>query len=175
MKIVTVQAVVKSAADGTKESLMGLDMYLHAKTYFNPFRDEEKAKSEEIVKIAGLEEYLQPEGFIQLTVEAMYWRKANAIHEWFVVNVQGGNDDCNDYYVPIEKLIELKSECDKVIANPELAMETLPPSSGFFFGSTDIDEWYMNQLKYTSRRIKEIVDLQNKNGDKVMFYYHSSW
>ena len=34
-----------------------------------------------------------------------YWRKANQIHNWFVQNVQGGEDDCGIYEVSQAKLI----------------------------------------------------------------------
>lgn len=44
-----------------------------------------------------------------------YWRKANQIHNWFVQNVQGGEDDCGIYEVSQAKLIELRDTCQKVI------------------------------------------------------------
>ena len=44
-----------------------------------------------------------------------YWRKANQIHNWFVHNVQGGEDDCGICEVSQSKLIELRDTCQKVI------------------------------------------------------------
>ena len=38
--------------------------------------------------------------------EVGYWRKANQIHKWFVDNVQDGVDDCGEYKVTKEQLIE---------------------------------------------------------------------
>ena len=32
------------------------------------------------------------------------WRKANAIHKWFVDHVQDGEDDCGRYPVSVDKL-----------------------------------------------------------------------
>lgn len=45
-----------------------------------------------------------------------YWRKANAIHAWFVKHIQGGVDDC-EYHREVTKddLIALKSACEKVL------------------------------------------------------------
>lgn len=47
--------------------------------------------------------------------DVCYWRKANQIHKWFVDNVQGGNDDCKEYYVDTEQLTELLKMIKKVI------------------------------------------------------------
>ena len=38
--------------------------------------------------------------------------------------------------------------CDKVLDDNSLAEELLPTRSGFFFGSTDYDEWYFEDIKY---------------------------
>ncbi|RLB83158.1 MAG: hypothetical protein DRH15_05655, partial [Deltaproteobacteria bacterium] len=58
--------------------------------------------------------------YIKVVIEVGYWRKANAIHRWFVENVQDGNDDCERYYVPREKLKELKDLCQEVIKKSKL-------------------------------------------------------
>ena len=46
-----------------------------------------------------------------ITYELAYWRKANAIHKWFVDNVQKGNDNCEEYRVTRRNLLDL---CDLV-------------------------------------------------------------
>ena len=48
----------------------------------------------------GLDMYL----FKKTEKEVAYWRKANAIHNWFVKNIQDGNDDCKDYTVSTYQL-----------------------------------------------------------------------
>lgn len=48
------------------------------------------------------------------------WRKANAIHNWFVENVQGGNDDCGIYEVDIERLAQLHDTCKEVLESTKL-------------------------------------------------------
>jgi hypothetical protein len=97
-----------------------------------------------------------------------YWRKANAIHNWFVLNVQDGVDDCQKAYVSFKKTQELLNTCEKVLADPSLAMELLPPAAGFFFGPTGIDEYYMQDLQDT------VMILMGVEEDDDI-YYQSSW
>ena len=108
-----------------------------------------------------------------VTAEAAYWRKANAIHAWFVDNVQDGEDDCGHYPVYREQLAELADVCDKVLEDPSQANELLPTQSGFFFGSTEYDEWYRRNLEYTRDRIRALLDNPQLEGWE--FQYHSSW
>ena len=59
----------------------------------------------------GLDMYLSRRLKDNTEHEVMYWRKANAIHKWFVDNVQGGEDDCREYPVSNDQLIELRDTC----------------------------------------------------------------
>lgn len=104
--------------------------------------------------------------------EAAYWRKANAIHQWFVENVQGGNDDCKEYYVSQERLAELLGLVRKVLKAPKLASKLLPTQAGFFFGSTEYGEWYFDDLKETERMLDAAL---RETDDMSEFYYQSSW
>jgi len=104
--------------------------------------------------------------------EVIYWRKANAIHQWFVSNVQDGSDDCEEYEVTLEQLIELKDLCEEILENEELAEELLPTQSGFFFGSTDYDEWYFENISKTHECL---IDLLSSYDEDEVFVYWSSW
>lgn len=150
---------------------------------------------------------------------AICWRKANAIHNWFVAEVQGGNDDCGIYDVSINQLARLYDTCKTVIdstrlveaeiknglaleggkwvpqmekgqklEDPTVAMELLPTSDGFFFGSTDYDQWYWWDLQFTMNKLDKIMEnLMPADGDNwyvihkdepgwyVKFQYSSSW
>lgn len=55
-----------------------------------------------------------------LSIEVAYWRKANAIHRWFVENVQDGLDDCGTYEVTKEQLQELLNICISVRDGSEM-------------------------------------------------------
>jgi hypothetical protein len=93
-----------------------------------------------------------------------------------VHNVQNDTDDCGTYFVSEEQLEELLELCKKVLDNNELAGELLPSTSGFFFGSTEYDEWYFSDLTHTVEIIESLLSERNEdgylNGD---IYYHSSW
>ena len=51
-----------------------------------------------------------------LETEVAYWRKANAVHAWFVDRVQGGEDDCRMHdEVTEDVLLELRAACRQII------------------------------------------------------------
>ena len=60
-------------------------------------------------------------GYGRIMDQVAYWRKANAIHEWFVNHVQDGEDDC-DYHDEVTKEIleELLDTCEEVLNASEL-------------------------------------------------------
>ena len=150
---------------------MGLDMYLTAKRYLSKYNPED-AKLRELVSAI---DFGFPGEVEQISFEAMYWRKANAIHRWFVREEQEGVDNCAEYNVDTETLAELRDICNKVLVDPSKADELLPPQSGFFFGSTDVDEWYLEQLKYTVDRLDVLLELPQVKEHNIAFYYSSSW
>jgi hypothetical protein len=63
--------------------------------------------------------------------------------------------------------------CEKIIADPKQAIELMPTRSGFFFGSTEYDEWYMGDIQHTVERIRKILD--EPAFEKSEFYYQASW
>ena len=147
---------------------MGLDMYLSAKRYVSEYDDQDKPIIETINSIMPTKPAMRPR---QVIFEAMYWRKANAIHGWFVDNVQDGQDDCKEYYVSVEQLRELVQTCLQVVEDRDPS--AMPPTSGFFFGSSEADDWYYEDLTETAERLTKILSDENiKNFD---FYYQSSW
>ena len=159
---------------------MGLDMYLEARRFvsgYNHSGEEEKEKFRQIVDAVDMAD-VNDERFATVSVNVAYWRKANAIHDWFVREVQGGEDDCKTYHVPREKLQELEELCRRVVksGDPEVASELLPTASGFFFGATDYDEYYFEQIEWTAQRLAEILTKLPDGGMRgVDFYYNSSW
>ena len=179
---------------------MGLDMYLSRKHFiWSSDRGE--------VKITGTKSRIDGSKVKYIIEEAGYWRKANQIHNWFVNNVQGGEDDCKPYYVDKEDLQKLLDLCKqvkaasklidgeivngysyekdasgelvkkpnlekgKIIEDPSVAKELLPTGSGFFFGSTDYDEWYLKDIDNTIEILEECLSYE---GD-VDYEYESSW
>lgn len=148
---------------------MGLDMYLNAERYLWSFgNDADTQLGENISQLVGLPESAKVK---TIKVEAGYWRKANHIHKWFVDNVQGGVDECQDSFVSRDQLKELRETCQKVLDNPDLAATLLPTAEGFFFGGTSYDQWYFSDIEDTIKIIDNALALP----DQWDFEYHSSW
>lgn len=154
---------------------MGLDMYLSAKRYMSKYfdpADSDKIKQvNEIFGFEGIED--EDYNAQEVTFRVGYWRKANAIHKWFVDNCQGGVDECQETYISRDHLQALIDLCKEVMANKGKAAELLPSASGFFFGGTDYDEWYFMDVENTITRLEKI--LKDPALEKCDFYYQSSW
>ena len=148
---------------------MGLDMHLNAERYLWSSDAPDGALKQKIAALLGTPGKMEVTG---ITCEAMYWRKANAIHNWFVKNVQGGVDECQRADVSKEQLGELVDLCKQVLANKELAKELLPTQAGFFFGNTEFDDWYFESLENTVAGIEPLLSDEYTQWD---FYYRSSW
>jgi hypothetical protein len=151
---------------------MGLDMYLSKKTYVKQWDHQSPEEKYEVVVTKGGKpvDGIKASRVKYIEEEIGYWRKANQIHRWFVENVQEGKDDCGEYYVGDNQLQELLDVCKKVTADNSLAESLLPSASGFFFGATNYDEWYFEDVKNTISILEDA--LQSKGGE---IYYSSSW
>jgi len=101
---------------------MGLDMYLERKIYVKNWGFmKDKDKYSISVKRNGKKvEHINTEKINYVIEGAGTWRKANAIHSWFVNNVQEGVDDCKLYYVDEDKLKELLSTVNEVLEASKL-------------------------------------------------------
>lgn len=143
---------------------MGLDMYLKGKVYL----DYNSTHRAEIAKMIDLPEFEAN----SVEIELGYWRKANHIHKWFVDNVQNGVDNCGEYFVRKADLEMLLTVCEQVLKNVTNANTLLPTQSGFFFGSVEYDDWYIEDVQDTIEIIKRALSLDSKLID---FYYRSSW
>lgn len=148
---------------------MGLDMYLEARRFISDWRDEDKPLQE------AVNAAIPDRGDMNVNTvicQAAYWRKANQIHKWFVDNVQDGTDDCGTYYVSQEQLKALRDVCQRVLEDHSLAESLLPNQGGFFFGSTDYDQGYYDDLKDTVEQFDKLLDPKYQCWE---FSYHSSW
>lgn len=171
---------------------MGLDMYLSVRKYVRRLDlgagyDEVKGWShnDEFDKVMGacdMSEFLETDNTTGLHVEipVAYWRKANAIHKWFVDTRADGEDNCQPIWVCAEHLEELLDLCNQVLADHSKAEELLPTEGGFFFGSTEYDEDYFQDLEYTQRRLTELIPLMKRKNDKGYSdndsaVYQASW
>ena len=164
---------------------MGLDMYLTKKTYVGGQYSHRNVSGKVEVKIGEDILNIDINRLASVEENVGYWRKANAIHKWFVDNIQEGKDECQETYVSKEKLLELRDLCQKVLTTRDASL--LPPTSGFFFGSTDIDGYYFEELEATIDIIDNLKlvpsnseqfitegDIKDPNKHSE-FYYQASW
>lgn len=191
---------------------MGLDMYLNAEKFIGrwSYKDDELPEAFRMALQAfnytspngptpeEFTEEFEPIG-LEISVPVGYWRKANAIHAWFVKNVQGGVDNCNTYPVPESELKALRNDCNVVLGtasrgepkiveaayggtyttypdatvNVELAEACLPSQSGFFFGDTAYGEGYIDDLENTVKIIDRALTHPAIVGRS--FTYRASW
>jgi hypothetical protein len=158
---------------------MGLDMYLTAEKYVSGY-----SKAQERDKLLGALDGLHPplaeHSPVTVSVHVAYWRKANAIHGWFVENVQGGIDECNSHHVQLDQLRELVALCEALLEkrDPEAAAEELPTGSGFFFGGTAYDDWYWDTLQDTVDQLRLLLawfDDEQHEPEQWDISYRSSW
>ena len=155
---------------------MGLDMYLTKRTYVKNWNHKNDKHSVSVKLNGKKRKDIQPERVSEIVEDVMYWRKANHIHNWFVSNCQGGVDECQEARVSLDQLKELSELCKKVVdkKDPSL-METV---QGFFFGSTDYDQYYYDMCTETHEVIENIVkEMEDEPKDvySATFYYQSSW
>lgn len=160
---------------------MGLDMYLEVRKFVpahnykvvdGDYSKEYHKEYVDILEASGMKSLAAVDSVgLSITDTAIYWRKVNSVHNWFIQNCANGVDECQPVFVRREKLEQLLETVTEAVDtnNPEL----LPPAEGFFFGSTKIDEWYWNDLKYTQVELKTILD-KTKNED-ISFIYQASW
>lgn len=127
-------------------------------------------KNTKITGFKGIK--FNPQKVDTIKEEAIYWRKANSIHKWFVKNVQGGKDDCEKYPVERPHLEALLKDINDVLSDKMKASLILPTGNGFFFGGIDYDSYYFNTLKRTRKELEKI--LKNWN-DRWSYHYRSSW
>ena len=146
---------------------MGLDMYLSAKRYLFSFNEHDKALADKIDAEVGLNSLGRTK---EISREAFYWRKAWAIHHWFVMNAQYGEDDCKEYWVERNKLLELLDTLKKVDENPSLAEDILPLQADDDQGK----EWELEQVRRTIPALDKLLNDENLK-EHWDFYYQSSW
>jgi hypothetical protein len=156
---------------------MSLNMYLDKKLYVSEFNKEEPKLVDDILKIIGVEYSSNNFKHVEVVIPAIYWKKSNHIYKWFVDNVQGGNDDCGDYQVNVDDLRKLLGVVKAQLKNKKKII--LEPQSSFFFGSTEVDEFYWGDLERTKTELEREIKFYEdewKNRNRIWdFYYRTSW
>ena len=166
---------------------MGLDMYLNVSERIRSHDYErnngmvnytESPRYNTVVEAVGMKVKDNIAASVLVQYTAIYWRKANQIHNWFVNTLGGGVDECQVIPVSRENLVALHNRCGVLLdtKSTELAMELLEPASGFFFGSTAIDEWYWQDIEETHKQLTELLDeITEDNQYNYRIEYQASW
>lgn len=97
-----------------------------------------------------------------------YFRKVNFLVKFF--EEQGYNlENCKPIEIYKEDITELYNRCKKVLQNPELGPSLLPTCEGFFFGSTDYDDSYINKVEEVSNYCLELLPIfDNLKDDELI-------
>lgn len=149
---------------------MGLDMFLRRKKYISE-KDRHK------LKISGIQ--VDAEKVCYIEEEVMYWRKADAVHDWFVDNCQEGVDDCRTAMVSKKQLKELYDICYQILneKNKEkqqtLIEELLSVQEGCALGE---NEYFFEYVKETYEILAKVLMVEKLTGEEdYEYYYNSSW
>lgn len=150
---------------------MGLDMfiYLHKEDYKSEFRGNLGALPPELknfhVESTSHEDYY----------EVGYWRKFNALHSYIVETYANGIDECQKIYLTRLDIKNILSTL-KLIKDEECAKEYMPTSEGFFFGSTDYDDYYFENVKKSIDIFSKLLAfLTSEDGKDYDVFYNASW
>ena len=133
--------------------------------------------------------------------ELAYFRKVNFIQKFFEDKYE--IPDAESVPITKENLQELADLCERVMDKFEewdgakealdsddyieppkhiqdYAAELLPTCDGFFFGSTDYDNWYFNDVKDTMNTIREVIQevedtYEVEDADNYQLFYRAWW
>lgn len=100
-----------------------------------------------------------------------YWRKANQIRAFFASYVpEKVGENIDRLTVTLDMLNTLEEKVDKCLKarDMQVSKQLLPTSSGFFFGCTDYDNYYYDELE----RTKDIIQAARReitNGHSVIY------
>lgn len=126
--------------------------------------------TEKIHDLPELEEMLKKEidGFWEQY--NAYFRKVNFLFKYF--EDRGKMVDQYYAFVEPEDVEDIIDRCQRINKDHSLAHELLPTQSGFFFGSTDYDEYYFYDIQDCLRQMKAYLKLFKKEGTGYVIF---SW
>lgn len=96
----------------------------------------------------------------------MYYRKVNFLYAFFAEALE--DEQCVVTKHDVETVI---SHCKEVLADHSLAEKLLPTQAGFFFGSTDYNEWYFKDVEDVLEKFTKY--LEGWDDDTIGWVYFS--
>lgn len=102
--------------------------------------------------------------------EVAYFRKANSLQGYFEEKYHIENLEY--HRISKEDAEDILSRVTQVLNDISLVPKLFPSCSGFFYGSTGYDEWYIDDLKSIQKIFSKILEEWN---DKEYEFYYQSW
>lgn len=104
------------------------------------------------------------------------WRKANQIHHWFTEHCKCLEPEVL-YLVTVDDISELYKTIEQVLKDHSKAKTLLPTCQGFFYGSMEYDEWYFDELEYSLKLLKMVLENIEDSDllSKRALIYYASW
>ena len=100
--------------------------------------------------------------------EVAYFRKVN-----FLIPFFGYEENCSNIEIDKYQVEDLIEACKEVLASHDKASFLLPTQAGFFFGSTDYDDWYFDDVQNVKEKFEEI--LADFDRDEDILLMHCWW
>ena len=100
--------------------------------------------------------------------EVAYFRKVN-----FLIPFFGYEENCSNIEIDKYQVEDLIEACKEVLANHDKASFLLPTQAGFFFGSTDYDDWYFDDVQNVKEKFEEV--LADFDMDEDILIMHCWW
>jgi len=123
-----------------------------------------------IIDFPELEEKIKKEVEMAYEEYDAYFRKVNFLFKYY--EDRGKMYDQCYAFTDVSDIDDIIDRCEKVLKNHNLAHELLPTQEGFFFGSTDYDDWYFSDVKNCLKQMKAYRKLLK---DGVTGYVIFSW
>lgn len=183
---------------------MGLDMYIYArKETLGRVAKDAELSNKFLKGLYGKYDYIgKPEDLkvfdngnlskaatIKISYNIGYFRKFNALHN-FLTNscgrTVGEDDNCVDMLISEDIIDDLIDRLTKIVkahgknqaAAEYIAEEELPTRNGFFFGSTEYDDWYFKDCKDALdlfTKMKELLVTAEEEGEEPYEFYYQAW
>jgi hypothetical protein len=150
-------------------------MYLRHRTLVKnwDFTPPEERYEVTVRKGGALDTNIDPARVTYVVENMGYWYNADAIHGWFVDNVLDEMDWGQEACVTRAQLRALLSTVREVLADHSKAEVLLPTRDEYFFGVSEVDDFYFEELEETER-ILSSCDLEDE-GDEYEYSYQGCW
>lgn len=103
---------------------------------------------------------------------SFYFRKYNWLYGWVRRKLKLHElENCEHYKLTRSMINDLIDDITKVLSDHSLAEKLLPTEDGFFFGSTEYDDWYFDDLRDAKTQLTQLL-AKMSNGEPADFW---SW